>query len=287
MARFFNWLIEIQTPWAKPLGEFNKRWLGAIYRPLGGAINDLLHGRWLGHPLHAATTDVPVGALTLTLVFDLLDLRPAADIALIVGVLFMLVSAVVGAADYVHTDGTPLWQATIHSVLMVVALVVYLISLALRASDPADRLAPVVLSFVGYGVLIAGAFVGGHVAYLLGNMVDRHAFTPRGTKWQALQMDPGTELAEATPTRVRLGNGEPLVLVRQGETIHALHATCAHAGGPLAEGTIVDGCIQCPWHGSRFRLTDGRVRRGPAVYDQPRYEVRLGDQGWEARRLPS
>jgi nitrite reductase/ring-hydroxylating ferredoxin subunit len=54
----------------------------------------------------------------------------------------------------------------------------------------------------------------------------------------------------------------------------------------LSEGKIVDGCIECPWHGSRYRLTDGNARRGPTVYDQPRYEIRLGDKGWEARRIP-
>jgi nitrite reductase/ring-hydroxylating ferredoxin subunit len=36
-----------------------------------------------------------------------------------------------------------------------------------------------------------------------------------------------------------------LVLVRQGETIHALHDQCARAGGPLSGGTIVDGCLEC------------------------------------------
>jgi len=39
------------------------------------------------------------------------------------------------------------------------------------------------------------------------------------------------------------------------------------------------------WHASRFRLTDGRVVRGPAVYDQPAYELRAADSGGhEVRR---
>ena len=51
------------------------------------------------------------------------------------------------------------------------------------------------------------------------------------------------------------------------------------------QGTIVDGCIQCPWHGARYRLTDGHVRRGPAVYDQPSYEIRTVEGGgYEVRR---
>jgi nitrite reductase/ring-hydroxylating ferredoxin subunit len=285
MARFLAWLIDVQAPWAKPFGEFNKRWIGWITHRLG-PLTDLLHGRWLGHPLHAATTDVPVGALTVSLVLDVFDQRPAADIALVIGVLFMLLSAVIGAVDYADTDGTALTQATVHSAVMVVALAVYVISLAIRAGQPDDRVAAVITAFAGYGLLTVGAYIGGHVAYALGNMVDRHAFLSRGSKWLPLELDPGTELAEASPTRVRFGS-ELLVVVRIGESIHALHEKCAHAGGPLSKGTIVDGCLQCPWHGSRFELATGHVRRGPSVYDQPRYDVRLGEKGWEARRSPS
>jgi nitrite reductase/ring-hydroxylating ferredoxin subunit len=77
-----------------------------------------------------------------------------------------------------------------------------------------------------------------------------------------------------------------LVVVRMGDRIHAMHSVCAHAGGPLNEGRIVDGCVECPWHYSRFRLTDGLAQRGPTVYDQPAYEVRSAEAGgYEVRRL--
>jgi nitrite reductase/ring-hydroxylating ferredoxin subunit len=79
---------------------------------------------------------------------------------------------------------------------------------------------------------------------------------------------------------------EALILYRDGETVRALHATCAHAGGPLDKGTLVGDCVECPWHQSRFRLRDGHVVQGPAVYDQPGYEVRAVDGGFEARRAP-
>ena len=285
MGRFLTRLIDAQAAWARPLGDFNHRWLGALLRPLG-PIKDFLHGRWLGHPLHSAATDLPIGALTLVVVLDLLGQRSAADIALVVGILLMLASAVTGATDYVDTDGTARVRATVHSTLMVVALVVYLVSLALRAGDPADRSVPVVLSVVGYVILTAGAYVGGDVVYALGNMVSRHAFRGAGTKWLPLQVsgvDDLAQLPELSLTKAKLGINT-LVLVRSGDTIHALHAQCAHAGGPLDEGRIVDGCVECPWHQSRFELTTGHARRGPTVYDQPRYEVRRGEAGWEARR---
>ena len=134
----------------------------------------------------------------------------------------------------------------------------------------------------------AGAFVGGDVVYVFGNMVSRHAFRGAGTKWIRLDVGGTTDLCdlpEATPTKAKAGIND-LVLVRTGDTVHALHAVCARTpAGRWREGTVVDGCIECPWHASRFRLSDGRLRRGPSVYDQPAYEIRPAEGGgYEVRR---
>jgi nitrite reductase/ring-hydroxylating ferredoxin subunit len=282
VGRFLTRLIDAQAAWARPLGDFNQRWLGAILRPLG-PLKDLLHGRWLGHPLHAAITDIPVGALTVTVVLDIAGQPAGADIALIVGIATMLLSALSGAADYVDTDGVARMRATVHSTLMVVALVLFVVSLVIRAGAPVDRTVPVALGIVGYLLVLAGAFVGGDVVYVVGNMVSRHAFRRAGTKWLPLDVPADTELPELVPTKAKLG-ANSVVLVRVGERIHAMHETCAHAGGPLSEGRIVDDCLECPWHGSRFRIADGTAARGPTVYDQPAYEIRRGPTGWEARR---
>jgi len=289
MARLLARVVAAQDAWARPLGDFNHRWLSALFRPIR-PIKDLLTGTWLGHPLHSASTDVPVGALLVSVVLDLLNQPVGADVALLATVLFMLAAAISGAADYVDTDGPARVRATLHSTLMVIALVILAVSLLLRAGGPSDRTGPLVLSVVGLLILTAGAYVGGEVVYALGNMVSRHAFRGPGTKWIPLDAGGLTDLGalpEATPTKARAGIND-LVLVRTGTTVHALHAVCAHAGGPLPEGSIVDGCIQCPWHGSRFRLDDGRLKRGPSVYDQPAYEIRAAEGGgFEVRRVAS
>jgi nitrite reductase/ring-hydroxylating ferredoxin subunit len=248
-------------------------------------IKDLLHGRWLGHPLHAASTDLPIGVLTLVIVFDVIGQPAAADVALIAGIALMLLSAVSGAADYSDTSGTALMRATVHSALMVVALIVYAISLALRLGSPDVRTVPILLSVIGYLIVTAGAYVGGDVVFVLGNMVNRHAFRGGGTKWVALDLGDARDIPEGALFKAKAGPNN-LVIVRNGDTVLALHEQCAHAGGPLAEGKIVDGQVECPWHGSRFRLADGHAMRGPTVYDQPRYEVRRAESGggWEARR---
>jgi nitrite reductase/ring-hydroxylating ferredoxin subunit/uncharacterized membrane protein len=291
MDRWLARIIVAQGRWAKPFGDFNHRWLHALFRPIP-SVRDLLNGRWLGHPLHGVLTDAPIGILFLVIVLDVLDLRTAADVALIAGILTMLAAAVAGAADYADTDGTARERATVHSTLMVAALLVYLASLAIRGSggEGADRALAVWTSLVAFLILAAGAYVGGDVVYAFGNMVSRHAFRGAGTKWIALEpaeLDDAGDIPEGRPVKGKLGINT-LAIVRQGETVLALHETCAHAGGPLSEGSIEDGCLVCPWHFSKYRLTDGRARRGPTVYDQPAYEVRRTEAGgWEARRRPS
>ncbi|MDQ2774608.1 MAG: hypothetical protein M3Y57_06740 [Acidobacteriota bacterium] len=39
----------------------------------GWTIKNALHGVWLGHPLHSAITDVPVGSWTAAAAFDCLE----------------------------------------------------------------------------------------------------------------------------------------------------------------------------------------------------------------------
>ena len=283
IGRLFSRLLYAQQGWAKPFGDFNVRWLRALLRPIT-PIKDLLNGKWLGHSLHAVLTDVPIGVFTLAVVFDIFNVRGAADAAIGFGLLTMAAAAVAGLADYSDIDDEPRMVATVHATLMVLALVVYLVSFWLRLSDSAgDRLVAIVVSFIGYGLVAAGGFVGGELVYSLGNMVNRHAWRFFGKpKWTKLDV---TEIPYGVPTAAKAGP-QTLLVVRNGETVYALHAQCAHAGGPLAEGKIVDGCIECPWHFSRYRLSDGKRVQGPSTFDQPRYDVRAADGGgWEVLRV--
>ena len=287
MARFLARLTAINDSWARPFGEFNHRWTSALFRAIT-PIRDLLQGRWLGHPLHAASTDIPIGMLLGSVVLDIIGQPTAADVTLVLTILFMVASALSGLADYSETQGAALTRATLHATLMTVALVLLIVSALMRGGAGTDRTLPIALSIIGFLIVTAGAFVGGDVAYVLGNMVSRHAFRGAGTKWIRLDTGDVVDLAllpEATPTKMRAGIND-LVVVRVGDRIHAMHNVCAHAGGPLNEGRVVDGCIECPWHYSRFRMTDGLAKRGPTVYDQPAYEVRSAEGGgYEVRRL--
>jgi nitrite reductase/ring-hydroxylating ferredoxin subunit len=281
LGRLIRSLVEAQRGWANPFGGWLQKLLRAILRPVR-PIADFLHGRWLGHSLHAALTDVPVGASLGVIVLDWFAQRDAADALLALTVLGMLAAAIAGLADYSETDGKARDYGTVHATIMVVALVLFVGSLLLRRADPAaERGLPIWLVIAGFALLALGAHIGGDLVYLLGNMVDRHAWRGGGAKWTALEPQ---EFAEGQPLKARAG-AQSLLVVRKGADVHVLHDTCAHAGCALSEGKLVDDTIECGCHGSRYRLADGRVVRGPATFDQPRFEVRRGADGkLEARR---
>ncbi len=284
IGRYLNRAVDAQARWSRPFGDFNHRWLSALFHPIG-PIQHFLNGTWLGHPVHAVVTDVPIGAMTVSIVADLIGQPVVADVSMVLGVLAMVAAAVTGLADYTEVDGNARSRATVHGTLMVITLVLYLVTLGMRAGSPSDRLVPIAIALVAYLILALSSAIGGDLVYLAGTHVDRHAWRGTGTKWIALDLGGLPDIPEGGPTKLRLGINE-LAVVRNGEAILAVHAQCAHAGGPLAEGSLVDGQIQCPWHGSRFRLENGHVSRGPAMYDQPAYEVRRAEAGgWEARRV--
>lgn len=284
IGRILTRLVDAQAGWARPLGDVNHRWLSALFRPIR-PVKDLLHGRWLGHPVHSATTDVPVGALAVAIVLELAGQHQGADIALIVTLLGMVASLVTGLADYSETDGTARMRATVHGTVMLLSYLVLVVSFALRAGGGADRSLAALLAVVAFATVSLGAAIGGDLVYLIGTHVNRHAWRGAGAKWIRLELGDLPDIPEGGPTKLRAGIND-LAVIREGDRILAVHAQCAHAGGPLAEGRRIGDALECPWHGSRFRLSDGHVVRGPAMYDQPAYDVRRAESGagWEVRR---
>jgi nitrite reductase/ring-hydroxylating ferredoxin subunit/uncharacterized membrane protein len=271
-------ILEAQGAWADPLGKLFVAIFAALYKPVP-VIKDLLNGVWLGHPLHPAITDVPIGAYVVALVLDLSGQRAAATAAIGVGIVFMLLAALAGYADYIDLEGKTQRFGTIHSSLMLIALVFYLVSFVMRLGavpSPAE----VWLSVIGFVIVITAAYVGGELVYNLGTQVDRHAWRGGGTKWTALDV---TDIPPDKPVKAKAG-AQTLVVVRRGKSLDALHDVCAHQGCSLSEGKIVDEAIECQCHGSRYRLRDGLVVRGPAVFDQPHFEVREAEGKLEVRR---
>ena len=273
--------------WADGLGELLQKIYLAILRPMP-VVKDFLHGTWLGHALHPMVTDVAVGGLTVGLVLDVLarsggaELASGANAATLIGFAAMLGSAVTGAADYTGTSGRERRFATIHSLVMVTAAILYLVSVLARYGYiGANTDVAFATAIAGYSLVTIGAYIGGEVVYHFGTMVDRHAWRGGGTRWA--QLEP-SEFPEGALSKAKAG-AQSVVVVRRGDTVYALHDTCAHAGCSLAEkGKLLEDKIECQCHGSRYDLRTGHVARGPATFDQPAYEVRRADGRLEVRR---
>ncbi|HVA21134.1 MAG TPA: Rieske 2Fe-2S domain-containing protein [Candidatus Micrarchaeia archaeon] len=274
----------------EPLGEAVHQLvarLEAAAGPPGAAVKDLLNGTWLGHPLHPALTDIPLGAWSGASLLDLADrgaggdLGRAADLLVGVGCAGGVAAALSGVADWQDKYGKERNLATLHAVLNVSALVLMSASLAQRlrgARGPA-----VGMSAAGTGAAIAGAYLGGDLVFRLGIQVNRNAFSEGPSQWCPAAS--AGELEEGAVVRREVG-GRQVMLTRLDGEICAASAICSHSGGPLDELGVEDGQVRCPWHGSRFALRTGRVTRGPATVANPVFQTRVRQDRVEIRLPP-
>jgi len=94
-------------------------------------------------------------------------------------------------------------------------------------------------------------------------------------------------LADRRPARVNV-EGEPVLLVRDGDRLFAIGDRCTHQGAPLSKGRVTfSGSIAqvtCPAHGSTFDLANGHVMRAPATSPEPAYDARVTEGVIELRR---
>lgn len=254
---------------------------GAVPR---GPVKDALSGTALGHALHPLLTDLPIGTWTSAAILDVVGgraARPASRRLIAAGLLAAVPAAATGLNDW--ADTTPADEGVrrvgaVHAVANVTALALHAASLAARRGERHGR--GVALGMAGIGALAVGGHLGGHLSFAKGVGVDRTAFEAAPDEWTQVLGD--AELAEGR-LRGASANGQPIVLVRLRGRVHALADHCVHRGGSLSEGELVGDCVECPLHGSRFRLEDGSVERGPAAYPQPVYDVRV-EQGQIAVR---
>ena len=70
-------------------------------------------------------------------------------------------------------------------------------------------------------------------------------------------------------------NGKRIVLVRSGDGYSAFDDHCTHRGASLADGVVISGTVQCPWHGSQFDVRTGKVLRGTGEAALFAYQVEV------------
>lgn len=275
------------------IGKAISRTAQVVGRP-GKAFGNLLHGRPYGHPVHPIAVAIPIGTWTLAFGLDLLFVTGllrdrgtarAADLALKAGSAGAVVAIATGLADWQHLNGRDRRVGLVHGTVNSAALGLNLLSIALRGRG--RRTAGVCASsaaWIGMGI---GGYLGGHLVYRRKAAVDHADRSPEPRDFRpVLAFD---ALSDNIPHRVAVWDEVAraeigIVLIRQGERVHAMGARCSHAGGPLDQGWVLDGTLVCPWHGSRFDLHTGQPASGPSTCPQPRYTVRLRDGMVELKR---
>ncbi|WP_091320259.1 Rieske 2Fe-2S domain-containing protein [Geodermatophilus ruber] len=264
----------------------------AVQSTLPQAVKDVLHGTWLGHPLHPVLAQVPVGSwLSAGLLDALPPLRPAATVLIGTGVAAAVPAALTGAADWSEQSSGVRRLGALHAVANSVALGLYVSSLAARSRGRGTL--GRVLSYAGLGVASGAAAIGGHMAYAESSGASHAATAARALAPDWIDLGPLDDLPERRPVlRTGRGNGVavPLAAVRRGTRVDVFIGTCAHLSGPLHEGAVAEirghECLVCPLHGSAFDLATGHPRRGPSADPQEKLEVRM-EAGRVLARLPA
>jgi nitrite reductase/ring-hydroxylating ferredoxin subunit/uncharacterized membrane protein len=249
--------------------------------PAGSPLNEALSGTAIGHPLHPPLTDIVIGAWTSAVALDWLGGkrgRAAADRLVALGVLSALPTAAAGLNDWATLYGPTLRVGLVHGATNVVATGLFGTSWLARKTG--RRFFGKLLALAGYGTVSVGGFLGGHLSFRRAVGVDHTAFAESPEDWTAIADE--TSVTESEPVLVDRA-GVEILLVRQDGSLYALLDRCSHQGGPLHEGKVEDGCVICPWHSSRFRLSDGEALSGPTAHPQPAFQVRVRDGKVEVR----
>jgi nitrite reductase/ring-hydroxylating ferredoxin subunit/uncharacterized membrane protein len=284
MERDFTERISARIIGSKWIGKVSgalDKLLQLCFRPPAmRRVKILLNGTWVGHPLHPLLTDIPIGAWTLTILFDLMalllrlpQLGLAASITAGVGVAGAAAAAAAGLADWMDVDPPEKAVGAFHATVNISATVLFLISFLMRWGQHWQTgwgiFAP---ALAGYLLAALGGYLGGIMVFHMGVMINRNAYRNGPDDFK-----PALEMRELVEGKMERGlvEEQPVVFLKLNGNVHAFGAVCSHYGAPLNEGTIVEGTIECPWHASRFALEDGKVVQGPACAAVPIYDCRI------------
>jgi nitrite reductase/ring-hydroxylating ferredoxin subunit/uncharacterized membrane protein len=258
-------------------------------------IKRMIHGSPFRHPLHPALVHYPIGLFLLGVLFDIFSMLQGGDwlykaaLYTIGGGLGMgLITAVPGLVDWseIRSDHPGKRTATIHMILNLSAVGLFAASFLIRLNETGQEIVatlPFLLSLAGLIVIFISGYLGGKLVYDQGIGVGRYRRLTRlpshTIKVKLSQASDGfipvadeSDLDEGETVRVDV-NGEVMTIARYEGKYYAFNEFCTHRFGPLSEGAISGGEVECPWHRSCFDIKTGKVTDGPAKIDLKTYEV--------------
>jgi nitrite reductase/ring-hydroxylating ferredoxin subunit len=269
--------------WLRTLSDQLTAVLGPVReRHQDSLVVELLHGgRWVGHPLHPALSDLPVGLWAGVVVLDAMDRDPvprrgidAAGKLSAAGLLAAGATVLTGLNDWAVSNDQDRRVGLFHGLLNMVGLGLQGASLGTRMAG--HRGTARALGVASLTVTATAGYLGGHLVFTKGVMVSRVAWAVEPRRWTRALQD--ADLLDDSPTAVEAG-GRQIMLYRHHGRLYAIDNVCSHAGGLLSRGPVADLTVTCPLHGSRFALASGRVSRGPASQPQPVLPTRIRN-GW-------
>jgi len=239
------------------------------------------------HPIHPMLIPFPFAFLTGAWGFRLAaafsdneDLKTVSRYLVPTGLAAGLLAAVPGVVDYlgsVPPQSSARQRATNHALFNVGSLTLF--ALSWLADRKHRRGLPLALETAGTATLCVGGWMGGTLAYRNQIGVD-HRYANAG-KWQEARIDGEKAGAlegvsrdlEMNQRKLVHAGGKRVAVGRTGKGYVAFQDRCTHKGGPLSDGVLMCGTVQCPWHGSQFDVHTGDVKAGPAEVKIETYDV--------------
>lgn len=243
---------------------YNRRHLGVILFlvAMGHAIVALgfYGGFGVRNPV-SALVDPPAGATSFASIsrfpFEVLGLAA----------LVILFAMAATSHDFWLKNLSPRWWKTLHmGVYGAYALLIGHVALGIMQSERA-LLVPTLL--VAGIVLVSGLHIAAGAREWR-----RDARVAQASDDGWVDVGEVREIPESRARVVCVGRGERVAVYRTGDTLSAIANVCAHQGGPLGEGKIIDGCVTCPWHGYQYVARNGQSPP-PFTEKIATYELRL------------
>jgi nitrite reductase/ring-hydroxylating ferredoxin subunit len=176
-------------------------------------------------------------------------------------------------------------RATTHALLNILNLLVFAAAFYLRTHNT-DQLFIVLIEAAGMGLMSVAGWMGGTLVYRNQIAVD-HRYAAAG-KWREVHVEdndawveiPGVEDLKLNQLLLVHAGRKRIAVGRTDDGLAAFDDHCTHRGGPLSDGALICGTVQCPWHGSQFNVHTGHVKAGPADASISVYQMEQRGDKW-------
>jgi uncharacterized membrane protein/nitrite reductase/ring-hydroxylating ferredoxin subunit len=243
-----------------------------------------------GHPMHPILVTFPIAFFIGTFLADVIlfithksffgEMAKYLETA---GIVSALLAAIPGIIDYYFTippESSAKKRGTQHGLLNITMVLIFTFALLMRRDPQVSIFLILLLEGVGVIILTISGWLGGTLVVRNQIGID-HRYANAG-KWNEETIDLTSsnliELKDLEKLKINqmklIHVGDMRIVIARTETEYvAFNDRCTHRGGSLADGVMICGTVQCPWHGSQFKVVNGEVCAGPATEKIKTYKI--------------